>query len=223
MNAFLTAAVALLLSGSLASACPVPLPKGVTVIPVANNIVTSGLVMSISQVSSKDSVQAVLDATEKAWGSAGFAVRRQQVTGWQVVSAKGNNCLATLQLNERNGSFGYLSHSKKSLVTAVSAQSRGVPLPGDAKVLSSVASDDDGRRGLVVSMTSAASMDEVNRHFLQAFSDNHWQAPRSHKITNGKTHVTSLFLSAQRGRERVEIVAWDEKATQIMMTISEAL
>lgn len=223
MNASLLIAAVLLLSSSVASACKAPVPQSMKSTPVGDNVVVNGRVMAIAQVQSADAVKTVLDATAKQWTELGHDVRLQTIPGWQVLSGKGGNCLVTLQVTDRNGTFGYLAQSKKSLTASVTAQSRGIPLPGDAKVASSVASVDDGRRGLVLSMTSPSSLDELNSYFLKTFHDNNWTSPRSHKVRNTASNVTTLFLNAQRGRERVEIVAWDEGSTQIMMTISDSL
>ena len=75
----------------------------------------------------------------------------------------------------------------------------------------------------MVTLTSPSSLDQLNTYFLKTFHDNQWSAPRSHKMTNTASKVSTLFLNAQRGRERVEIVAWEQGATQIVMTISDAL
>jgi hypothetical protein len=223
MNASLLIAAVLLLSSSIASACQAPVPKGMTSTPVGDNVVVNGRVMAIAQVQGPDEVKAVLEGAARQWKELGHEVRLQTIPGWQVLSGKSGNCLVTLQVTSRKGTFGYLARSKKNLTASVTAGSRGVPLPGDAKVASSVASVDDGRRGLVVSMTSPSSLDELNSYFLKTFHDNKWESPRSHKVKNTASNVTTLFLNAQRGRERVEIVAWDEGSTQIMMTISDSL
>lgn len=216
-------ACALLLPATFARACPVEPPKGMRAVPVSDNIVANGLVMSISQVHSDEPVDTVMTGLAKSWSAAGLAVKRQTIGEWDVLSGKGEACLVTLQLPKNGVATGLLAHSKKSLAATVTAGARGVPLPADAKVNSSVASVDDGRQGLVVSATSPATLSDLNMYFLKTFSENGWTAPRSHTVTNTRTHVRTLFLSAQRSRERVEIVAWDDKAAQIMMTITDAL
>ena len=223
----LTAALLLscLLSCSLASAaCQLPVPKGMKAVPVGDNVIVNGRVMAIAQVQGPEPLKETLAGAEQAWKAAGkYDVRRQSITGWEILSAKGEDCLVTLQLTSRNGAFGYLAHSKKALSATATARSRGVPLPGDAKIESSVVSEDDGRRALVLLLSSRASLDDINHHFLQAFDANKWLSPRSHKISNKKNGSMSLSLNAQRGRERVEIVAWQEGKTQIMLTISDSL
>lgn len=212
-------------SSTLASAaCVLPVPKGMKAVTVGDNVIVNGRVMAIAQVQGPDPLKDTLAAAKQQWAASGtFDVRRQSIPGWEILSAKSDDCLITLQLTSRNGSFGFLARSKKALTPTVTARSRGVPLPSDATIESSVVSEDDGRRALVVLLSSQESLDEINNHFLHAFDENKWLSPRSHKIANKRSGMTSLMLNAQRGRERVEIVAWEEGKTKIMLTISDAL
>lgn len=225
MNASILTAAALLLSSSLASAaCQLPVPAKMKSVPVGDNLIVNGRVMAIAQVQGPDPLKETLAAAEQQWSASGkYDIRRQSIPGWEILSAKGENCLVTLQLTSRNGSFGFLAHSKQSLTATVTAVSRGVPLPGDAKIESSVMQEDDGRRALVVLLSSRASLSDINNHFLHVFDENKWLSPRSHTISNKANGAKSLLLNAQRGRERVDIVAWEEGKTQIMLTISDAL
>lgn len=217
------AALCLACMAPTAQACPSQVPEGLKAVPVANDVVTHQLNLSISQVQGSAAVEDILNRTAAVWKAGGYDLRRSKAAGWEILSALGKGCLVTLQLTSRDGAFGYLARSKQSLGVAPTAASRGVPLPHDVKLLSSVASDDSGRRGLVLSMTSNYSLDEINGFFLQQLTDNQWQAPRSNKVVNTKSRVTTLFVTAQRARARVEIVAWHDRSTQILMTISDAL
>ena len=213
----------LLLSTGRAQACPKQVPPGLNAAAVASNVVVNGLNMAINQVQGPGTAGAVLDRVEKAWKEGGFDVKRNQAAGWDTVSALGEKCLVTLQLVNRNGVFGYFARSTPGTGASASAPAMGVPLPPDAKVASSVASTDDGRKGLVVTMSSGRSLDQLNEFFMRQLGENKWTATRSHKIVNPASGAQSLMVNARRGREQVEVVMWPQGRTQIVMTISEAL
>lgn len=223
MNLFCLSFFAFLLSATTAFACPKQVPEGLVGVNVGSNVVTNGLLMSISQVQGKETVEAILARTEKNWNDAGYSVKRSTTVGWQVLAAMGNRCLVTLQLNNSNGSFGYLTRSYKSIASVATPQSMGAPIPANAKLTSTVSSNDDGRNGMVISMTSRQSMDELNQFFMEQLTNNKWTAPRSHRVNAKKNGGGSLFVSAQKDRKQIEIVIWPEHETQIVMTISEAL
>lgn len=224
MNIFLPATISLLLAATAAYACPKQLPEGLAGVAVGQDLVTNGLAMSITQVEGRESVIDVLKRTEKTWKDAGYQVKRSNAAGWEIVSALSNTCMVTLQLISRNGAFGYLARSRTRIVNAMTPQSAGAPIPDDAKVTSSVASDDDGRKGLTLSMTSARSPDDLNRFFMEQLKESHWGAIRSQVFKYVKPQDTSsILVSAQRDRKRIEIVIWPEQETQIVMTISDAL
>lgn len=223
MNAKLATVAAMLLSTTVALACPVKTPASLSATVVASDVITSGRTMRIEQVRSRESVEAVFAEGTRLWSEAGYKVGRTKMPGWEVLSASSANCVATLQLTNRDGTNGYLARGKKSLAAPDTAAAHGVPLPRDARVMSSVQTNDDGRRGLVITLTSSSSMDEINRFFMEGMHNNKWASLRSHKVTNPKTKITSLFLTGQRAREQVDIVAWDDNGTHVLMTIVDSL
>lgn len=223
IHAISLAGLCLLLHPHAAQACPKQVPPGLKAVAVGSSVVANGLSMAINQVHGTGTAAAVLDQVEKAWKGSGYDVRRTNAAGWDTVSALGDKCLVTLQLVNRSGVFGYFARSTPSTAAAPTARARGVPLPPDARVASSVASTDDGRAGLVVTMSSGRSPDQLNEFFMRQLGENKWSATRSHKIVNPVSGAESVLVNARRGREQVEVVMWPQGRTQIVMTISEAL
>jgi len=206
-----------------AGACPVRLPDGLMATSVGEGIVTNGLAMSIVQVESPTSPNEVLTRTEKAWAGAGFKVKRNHAAGWDIVSALSDQCLATLQLANRNASFGYFSRSKSAPTAGVMDSMKDAPIPQGVKVTSSVASDDDGRRGLTLSMTSAQPIGDLLGFFMKYLNENHWQGIRSTAYAPTRPGVPSVLIGAQRSRQQIQIMMWSAKETQIVMTVGDAL
>ena len=210
------------MASAWSATCPTKVPDGLQASAVGSDVVVNGLAMTISEVRGKDKVADVMERTEARWKSDGFDVRRSGMAGWEVLSVVGEKCLVTLQLIKRDGSYGYLARSRKATIV-LSAASMGVPLPRDVKIESSVASDDDGRRGLAMSLSSSRGMDDLNRFFMEQLHEKKWTGIRSHKFTDTARGKTMQFLSAQRDRRQVEIVIWPEQGSQIVMTVSDAL
>lgn len=180
--------------------------------------------MAITQVESRESVNVILIRTEKAWIDEGYKVKRNNAIGWDIISAMGEKCMVTLQLSSRNGAFGYISRSTPAKLSTAIPESLGAPIPGNAKVNSTVVSDDDGREGLTMSMTSSLSLEDLNKFFALQLNDYKWTGIKSHEIrgVNGKD-ISSITVSAQRDRKHIDIIMWPEREVQIVMTISEAL
>ncbi len=180
--------------------------------------------MEVTQVTGNEAVNAILNRTEKNWKEEGFKVKRNSAVGWEIVSALSDKCMVTLQLMTRNGAFGYLTRSEPSTLNAITPQSLGVSIPGNAKITSSLLSDDDGREGLTMSMTSTWSLEELNKFFALQLNENKWTGISSHEMRSMNAQViNSISVKAQRGRKQIEIVIWPEREAQIVMTISDAI
>jgi hypothetical protein len=150
--------VSVLATAALAAmACPSNVPTGLFGTDLTQDVVVNGLPLSLTQVQGNDAAADVLNQTEKTWKDAGFAVKRNSVPGWEVLSALSEQCLVTLQLVPGQSATGYLAVRRKERREAASLATFGLSLPGDTKVGSQVASNDQGRRDVTLAMTSAHS------------------------------------------------------------------
>lgn len=209
--------------------CPATIPPGLSAVPVAGNIASAGLGLDILQVQGKEDLATILDRTEQQWRAAGHAVRRDTTAGWQVVSALGGDCLVTLQLlahaGKGKGSFGYLSRGRKatSALGAITPAAMGVPLPPGAKLTSSVASNDDGRRGVTMALHSNMPVPQLRQFYMQQLAVGGWRATRAHDIHDQRRGAGMTFITAQRDRRQISIVIWPDGPSQIILTAVEAL
>lgn len=209
-----------------AQPCPGAIPPGLNAVPVASNVASAGLELTIRQVQGKEDFTTILDRTEQQWRAAGHAVRRDITAGWQVLSAFGGDCLVTLQLVAQSGkgSFGYLSRGSKapSALRALTPGSLGVPLPPGATVTSSVASNDDGRRGLTLALQASLPPPQLRQFFMQQLAARGWRTTRAHDVSSQRS-AGMTFVTAQRGRQQISIVIWPDGPSQIILTAVEAL
>lgn len=203
-------------------ACRAELPPGLVATPVAEDVATAGMAMSITHVRGKEGVDALLRRAGQLWTERGYVASRGRVGTWEVLSGLGKDCLLTLQLaGDGGGSAGYLARSRKAGAAGVTARTMGVPLPADATVTSSVASSDDGRKGLVVALRSPRSAEALGKFFLDRLAQERWSGARAHVIQDRRGAVR--FVKAQRERTQIDIVIWGGAATQAVLTVSEAL
>ncbi|TYQ05693.1 UNVERIFIED_ORG: hypothetical protein JN05_04501 [Zoogloea ramigera] len=210
-----------------AQPCPAGIPPGLSAVPVASNVASAGLGLDIRQVQGKEDLATILDRTEQQWRAAGHAVRRDATAGWQVLSALGGDCLVTLQLVPQGskGSFGYLSRGRKATASlrAVTPAALGVPLPPGAALASSVASNDDGRRGVTMALHSRMPVPQLRQFYMQQLAAGGWRATRAHDIDDRQRGAGMTFITAQRDRRQISIVIWPDGPSQIILTAVEAL
>jgi hypothetical protein len=204
-------------------ACPKNVPVGLTGLDATQDVVVNGLPLLLTQVQGTDPAVDVLDRTEKAWKAAGYAVKRNSIPGWEVLAALSEECLVTLQLAPRRSAAGYLAVRRKERREAASLATFGLTPPGDTKVGSEVASNDQGRRGVTVSMTSAHSLDELSTYFIQQLKDQKWSGIRPHRVIDKRAQKVSQLISAQRGRQQLQMVMWTDLETHVVLTVGEGL
>ncbi len=204
-----------------AGACPQQVPAGLKPAVVGDNLRVDGMRLSILLVEGAEQSAAVLDRVERAWRAEGFDVKRSGAAGWSIVSALSERCLTTLQLGEKGSAKGYL---------AVNPLARGkvdAPLaPPGAQLLSSVSSkEDDGRRGTIAALVSQQPVDKLREFYMYRLRADRWDSVRADSAgrEGGTSRAKPVIVSAQRGRERIEVVLWRDMQTHIVVNQAEAL
>jgi hypothetical protein len=219
--------VALTLLAALpATACPRDLPAGLRAAVVGQDVVVNGLALSMAQVSGRDTAAAVLERTATAWRAAGYDVRRSSLPGWDVLAALGDTCMTTLQLTDKGRAFGYLAIGKPAAASAEGqgqGQGMSVPVPPGAAVLSSVASRDDGRRGTLTALTSGQTPEQLNAYYMRRLTREHWRGVSSRLQADRSRRLLRAVVSAQRGRQRIDVVIWRAGSTHALVNLADAL
>lgn len=205
---------------ALALACPDKIPSGMTAVTVAESVAVNTLGVSILQVQSKQSAASVLERLEKEWTEAGFDVRRNEAAGWDVLAALSEKCLVTLQLVERSGAFGYLAVNQR---TTKVLKAPDVPAPPGAKELSNVVSDDDGRRAVTAVFSTSQSVNALAEYYKKRLGDEKWDAVKAVGTMGRDGLFAGAAVSAQRGRERIEVVIVREEGSKVVINLGTAL
>lgn len=212
-------AVAACLLAAPAAACPQQVPAGLSAVTVGEDVVVNGLQVSILQVEGKGQALALLDKLERAWRDQHYDVKRSETAGWQVLSALSERCLTTLQLIDRNGVSGYLAVNRLKPGAAPAE----VPVPRGATVLSSVGSNDSGRKGSTLAATSSWTLQQLQEFYMRSLHEGKWGAV-SAEVTLGRDKQPNVVIvSGQRGNEQVRVVLWRDGLSQIVINRAHAL
>lgn len=219
MKAALILLLALAGSGA-ARACPEKIPSGMRAVTVAEAVTVNTLGLSIVQVESRESAPAVFDRVEKEWKAAGFAVRRNQAEGWQVLAAASDKCMTTLQLVQRSGAFGYLAVNRMSGKVSKPA---ALPAPPGATLLSTVESNDDGRHGVTAMFAATQSVQTLAEFYKQRLESDKWTAVKAVGTADSNGQFADAAVSGQRGRERIEVVIVRDEGSKVVINMATAL
>ncbi len=203
-----------------AVACPKTLPVGLSAVTVAESVVVNNLGLSILQVQSKQSAASLLDQLERDWTHAGFAVKRNQAEGWEVLSALSEKCLTTLQLVERSGAFGYLAVN--NLAERV-VKAPALPMPSGAKVLSIVLSNDNGRQAVTAMIAATQSVNALAEYYTKRLEDEKWASVKAVATTGSDGKFSGVAVSGQRGREHIEVVIVRDEGSKIVINLAMPL
>lgn len=214
-------APALTLMAGIVIACPQNPPAGMSATRVGEDVVVNGITVSMMQVRGRESTAVVFARLEKQWAEAGYKVKRNTAANWAVLSALSEQCMTTLQLVDEGGASGYFAVNRLDKPAAAVAVLPALP-PG-AQVLSSVVSDDDGRPGTTLALSSKQPLESVSAFFVGSLRNDKWEGVRSDIEVDQNMQARSALVSGQRGRRRVDIMIWRDRETKIVVTVADSL
>jgi len=215
------AVISLLSMPPFALACPEKVPAGLKAVSVAEAVAVNSVNVGILQVQGRDKAAVVLARVAKEWTEAGYAVKTNTAMGWNVVSAMSEKCMTTLQLVDQPGAFGYLAVNRFEKGFAVRLPK--APVPSGAQVLSNVASDDDGRKGLTTVLSSGQSVDQLVNFYKQQLEADQWSGVRAVSLMGQDRQPARAAVSAQRGRERIEVVIVRDAPSKVVVNVATQL
>ncbi|MFT7722007.1 MAG: hypothetical protein QM788_04125 [Roseateles sp.] len=210
-----------MLAALACAACPQDLPPGLKGEPVGQELVVNGLPMTVRQVQGRGVSAELLDQLARDWQQAGHEVKRSRAGHWDVLAARSEQCLATLQLIDRSGVFGYFGVSRPQKTQAWLPRDLGVPLPGGVQLNAAVTGLDGGRRGHTIGFSSARGIDDLDRYFLRQLSGAGWQGVSSHEVRSGAARRARI-VSAQKSGAEFSLVLWEDgRTSRALLNLSE--
>jgi hypothetical protein len=222
MRALLRPLAGLVLVAAVAcEACPQDVPSGLKGEPVGQELVVNGLPMTVRQVQGRGTSAELLERLTKEWEQAGYEVKRSRAGHWDVLAARSEQCLTTLQLIDREGMFGYFGVSRPQKTQAWLPKDLGVALPGGVQLNSVVSGLDGGRRGHTIGFSSPRGIDDLDQFFLRQLGSKGWQGVSSHEVRSGATQRARI-VSAQKAGAEFSLVLWEEdRSSRALLNLSE--
>jgi Flp pilus assembly pilin Flp len=206
-----TFCVAALMAASWASACPTEIPAGLSAEAVGEKTVVNGMPVVIHQVNGKERSADILARVAKTWADEKRDVRRDNVGSWDVVAVRSAKCSTTLQLIDRNGSFGYFAVGEPARSTAWLPKTLNFTMPSGVTLNSTVSSSDSGRAGHTITFSTRRSVSDINDYFLRS------RGQKSDLRPKGPRAVVDGFVGRRAdpsGAERVGVVVSSRRAQQ---------
>lgn len=221
MNKLTLGALALSMLCLNAAACPQKVPAGLEASTVAEDLVIDNMQMSILLVHGREKKNEIMARLAKEWSDAGYKVKRNEASGWDVLSALSDSCMTTLQLGDRPAAFGYLAVNK--LKKSVRVARGDMPVPPGGRVMSAVDSNDDGRRGTIMAIESSMPLLAANEFYMRRLTEEKWNGVRSHVTVDANRQPRYAVVNAQKGRDLIEVVIWRDQETQVVINRAETL
>lgn len=206
----------------VAGACPQDVPAGLQGEPVGQELVVNGLPMTVRQVQGRGVSAELLDRMAREWQQAGYEVKRSRAGHWDVLAARSEECLATLQLIDRQGMFGYFGVSRPQKARGWLPKDLGIALPGGVQLNSVVTGTDGGRRGHTIGFSSATrGIDDLDQYFLRQLGAKGWEGVSSHEVRSGAAQRARI-VSARRAGAEFSLVLWEEdRSSRALLNLSE--
>ena len=185
---------------------PSAVPSGTRLTIVGRDTVVNGLPMSMIELHSPRSRQAVLNWYEKRWTLANGQPHyiRYRVGAWQVIAQKQGSCSETVQLeNQGSGSVGLIGISRPAVAQRRVRHPRFPALAGSQSILH-LLSNDGGKIGQTWLFTNSGSVMQNARFYLGRFRRAGWVDEMSQKESVHDRTVVVLML--QKGSRTAQIV-----------------
>ncbi|UUZ50479.1 hypothetical protein LP420_11835 [Massilia sp. B-10] len=99
---------------------------------MAEDVVIDNMQMSILLVHGREKKNEIMARLAKEWSDLSYKVKRNEASGWDVLSALSDTCMTTLQLGDRPAAFGYLAVNKLKKSVRVARGDMPVPPGGGA-------------------------------------------------------------------------------------------
>lgn len=225
MRKLLLLPMALFCGCTLAMACPMKLPEGLSGVSVGEDMIVDGLPVSIVQVQGTQEAQATLQRVERDWREAGYDTRRHTAGEWLVVSAATDTCLTTLQLVDRHGATGYFSVSRPQKMEPALPKVLRALVASPLTVESALQSQDQGRAGFTAVLAADQSPTAARDTLVRRLTQEGWRSISVHRVSKPEQALRAERVTAQQGRRLVSIVIWDDeqRRTRAVLSLSDAL
>ncbi len=192
---------------------------------IAPEVTANKLPLSIMEVKSNQPMKLLLDEFVEKWKKEGAKTRQYDAAGWKVAGALYGDCFYTLQLIEdaTKGakSYGYLSASKLNQMSKSYDKFKNLPVLAGAEVVSDVESNDSGKLGRTIVLTSTTSPLKVNDYYVTQLYKEGWGFSANQTQMLDKSNSVHLIVAKKAGVEVDMVIAEAEGKTVITAVMTD--
>ena len=207
VNRLLICAGLLLSSIAHSSGWPdVPVPEGVSVTQVSEDMVFNGVPMKIFSFEYLPGRQKLLDFYRNSWREEEVEFKEHEQGQWVILSAPHDKFYVTVQVSQLgNTGYAQIGISNWSAVSKKSPDpGTGFPRLPDSLVVNDIRASDSGRRSRTLLVENGHSIASNYRYYMGHFQRQHWNLVRSN-------------LDVKKGAAAIT-VARDDREMEIVLT-----
>jgi hypothetical protein len=178
-------------------------PQGAKLLYVASDMAMNGVPMSIKEMRTKDSPDAVLAFYRREWGGRRPGFFENPLEEWRTIATMEGPCYYTAQVRAQgSGTYALLGVSRRPNV-APRPRGENFPMPSGSRVFNDLAHRDGPKKGRTVLLTNTQAPDANVLFYRQTFEAGGWIAlvDRMVATNKGPAHV----MLWRRGLEEASI------------------
>jgi hypothetical protein len=149
-------------------------PQGARLLYVASDMAVNGLPMSIKEMRTKDSPDAVLAFYRREWGGRRPGFFENPLQEWRTIATYDGPCYYTVQVRAQgSGTYALLGVSKRPNV-APRPRGEGFPMPSGSQVFNDLSHRDGPKHGRTLLLTNTQAPDANVLFYRQTFEAEGW-------------------------------------------------
>jgi len=185
---------------ALASGSQVPVPSGVKLVWVADNIIQNGLPLEVQSFHSTLSPEAILSFYQSEWAQSSQPDQpgyiENNVSDWRVISRLEGNKNTVIQVKEsvNGGAEGFISVSEPFATKKPNKIAKNFPKMGGSDLISVTESVDSGKGATTIIFQNTFSVASNLEYYKSSMASKGWSL--NHSVDQG---ATAIMLFARKG------------------------
>lgn len=178
-------------------------PQGAKLLYVAADMAVNGVPMSIKEMRTQDSPEAVLAFYRSQWGRGKPGFFENPLQEWRTIATFDGPCYYTVQVRAQDGgSYALLGVSKRPNVKP-RPPGEGFPMPSGSRVFNDLTHRDGPKQGRTLLLTNTQAPDANVLFYRQTFESEGWVAVVDRPVSTEKGPAYVMLW--RRGLEEASI------------------
>lgn len=153
-----------------------PIPDGAQVLYVASDMQVNGVPLSVKEMRTKESPDAVLGFYRREWGRGKPGFFENPLQEWRTIATMDGPCYYTAQVRpDGKGTYALLGVSKRPAVKP-RAPGAGFPMPAGSRVFNDLAHHDGPKNARTLLFTNQQPIEQNVRFYREQYERAGWSA-----------------------------------------------